>query len=36
LNSYHSWLSKERKGIAKGGVFPLKIAKVITYPLEKA
>ncbi len=36
LTSYHTWLSKERKGIAKGGVFPLKIAKVITYPLEKA
>ncbi|MFA5916838.1 MAG: hypothetical protein WC850_01225 [Candidatus Gracilibacteria bacterium] len=36
LNSYHSWLSKERKGIAKGGVFPLKIAKLVTYPLEIA
>jgi len=35
LTPYHAWLAKERKGFARLWVFPLKIAKIITWPLEK-
>lgn len=35
LTPYHAWLAKERKWIARLGVFPLKLAKIITLPLEK-
>lgn len=35
LNAYHSWLNKDRKGFWKNApVFPLKLAKFITKPLE--